>query len=385
MYAKASLLACLDDRQISADLDAASAKTRSIQANLKNWQAETKVLESDLARAQKLWEAGVFTKETLEHAQYKVEADKFEISRESEMLTNAQATERSLELEKEKTRITAPFDGIVARRYVRVGQKIGISDRLFWVTAISPLEVKFTLPERFVGKLKNGQVVSVELADGSPAVHHTAAITQISPVVDPSSGTIEIVARLAGSGPGSETWNARQHPSDQPEMNILEALEVALPDLPASTAQRRYPKLDPRVISKEHIEQGARVVLAKMPGSEVYLRFTPEHWRMLQLFNGERSYKQIADQILTEANVAFSEDDVKEFASHLETNGDLFYKTPLEKNITLRQKLGSERQKRDSMLPTSLTSRYTSGLTRMTTSPRSNRIWSSSTPPGSPC
>ena len=55
---KGQLLALLDDRQISADLDAASAKTRSIQDNLKNWQAETKVLESDLARAQKLWEAG---------------------------------------------------------------------------------------------------------------------------------------------------------------------------------------------------------------------------------------------------------------------------------------------------------------------------------------
>ena len=198
---KGQILARLDDRQISADLDAASAKTRSIQANLKNWEAETKVLESDLVRAQKLWEAGVFTKETLEHAQYKVEADKFEISRETEMLTNAQATERSLELEKEKTRITAPFDGIVARRYVRVGQKVGISDRLFWVTAVAPLEVKFTLPERFVGKLKNGQVVSVELADGSSAVHHTAAVTQISPVVDPSSGTIEVVARLQGKTP----------------------------------------------------------------------------------------------------------------------------------------------------------------------------------------
>jgi membrane fusion protein (multidrug efflux system) len=195
---KGQLLARLDDRQISADLDAASAKTRSIQENLKNWQAETKVLQSDLARAQKLWEAGVFTKETLEHAQYKVEADKFEISRETEMLTNAQATERSLELEKEKTRITAPFDGIVARRYVRVGQKVGISDRLFWVTAVSPLEVKFTLPEHFVSTIKNGQVVSVELAGGAPAVHHTAVVTQISPVVDPSSGTIEVVARLQG-------------------------------------------------------------------------------------------------------------------------------------------------------------------------------------------
>ena len=133
---KGQLLARLDDRQISADLDAASAKTRSIKADLKNWEAETKVLESDLVRAQKLWEAGVFTKETLEHAQYKVEADKFEINRQTELLTNAQATERSLELEKEKTRITAPFDGIVARRYVRVGQKVGISDRLFWVTAV---------------------------------------------------------------------------------------------------------------------------------------------------------------------------------------------------------------------------------------------------------
>jgi len=198
---KGQLLAKLDDRQISADLDAASAKTRSIQANLKNWEAETKVLESDLVRAQKLWEAGVFTKETLEHAQYKVEADKFEISRETELLSNAKSTERSLELEKEKTRIIAPFDGIVARRYVRAGQKVGIGDRLFWVTAVAPLEVKFTLPERFLGKVKNGQTVTVELTDGPSGVHHTATIRQISPVVDPSSGTIEIVARLQGPAP----------------------------------------------------------------------------------------------------------------------------------------------------------------------------------------
>ena len=196
---RGQLLAKLDDRQISADLDAASAKTRSIEANLKNWQAETKVLQSDLTRAQKLWEAGVFTKETLEHAQYKVEADKFEISRETELLSNAKSTERSLELEKEKTRIIAPFDGIVARRYVRAGQKVGIGDRLFWVTAVAPLEVKFTLPERFLGRVKNGQTVTVELTDGSSSVHHTATIRQISPVVDPSSGTIEIVARLQGS------------------------------------------------------------------------------------------------------------------------------------------------------------------------------------------
>jgi putative peptide zinc metalloprotease protein len=129
-------------------------------------------------------------------------------------------------------------------------------------------------------------------------------------------------------------------------MNILEALEVALPDLPAQTAQRRYPKLDPNVISKAHLEQGERVVLAKMPGTEVFLRLSPGQWQLLQLFNGERSYKQISDLSLEKANLHFSEEDVREFASFLGSQGELFYQTPLEKNITLRQKMSSERQKR---------------------------------------
>src|SRR5262249_16005065 len=54
---KGQLLATLDDRQISADLEAARAKTRSTENDLKNWEAEAKVLEADYARAQKLWEA----------------------------------------------------------------------------------------------------------------------------------------------------------------------------------------------------------------------------------------------------------------------------------------------------------------------------------------
>src|SRR5262249_12475307 len=52
---KGQLLAALDDRKITADLEAARAKTRSTEADLKNWQAEAKVLESDYARAEKLW------------------------------------------------------------------------------------------------------------------------------------------------------------------------------------------------------------------------------------------------------------------------------------------------------------------------------------------
>lgn len=195
------LLAKLDDRQISADVEAAAAKVRSIAANLKNWQAECKVLQADRSRAEKLYAAQVVPKEELEHAQYKEEADEFEVQREAESLNNAKAVQRSLELELEKTNIIAPFNGIVARRYARVGQRVSVGDRLFWITAMGPLQVKFTLPERLIGAVKKGQVISVTSIDASPAARHTAKIIDVSPVVDPSSGTIEVLAQIEGSAP----------------------------------------------------------------------------------------------------------------------------------------------------------------------------------------
>ena len=193
---KGELLARLDDRQISADLDAAEARVRALEANVENWKAETKVLQADRSRAEKLYADRVIAKEELDHAVYKEEADEFEVKRESESLNNARDVLRSLQLEKEKDNVTAPFDGIVARRYVRVGQKVAVGDRLFWVTAMAPLQVRFTLPERFFGKVHEGGMLSISSGDISPETKYSARIVQVSPVVDPSSGTLEVLALI---------------------------------------------------------------------------------------------------------------------------------------------------------------------------------------------
>ncbi len=200
---KGQLLAALDDRQISSDLEAARAKTRSTEADLKNWEAEAKVLDSDYARAEKMWEAEIIPKEQLEHAKYKAESDQWDVKRVSELLTNVRQAEHSLELELEKTQITAPFNGIVARRYVRAGQTVARNDRLFWVTAIAPLRIRVTLPEKFLGHIKSGTMIAVTPAeDLGPDRHYRAKVIQVSPVVDPSSDTIEILAELSGDTSG---------------------------------------------------------------------------------------------------------------------------------------------------------------------------------------
>jgi len=198
---KDDLLAKLDDRQILAERDAAAAKMRSSEADLKDWEAETGVAEADFKRAQAMRDAGINTQEQLDHAHYKLIGSQYEIEKAKQDLSNAQNNLRAMEIEVEKTRITAPFDGVVARRYVRVGQTIAVGDRLFWLTAVAPLQVKFTLPERWLGALKKGQTVSVSSADISPSLNHAAKVIDVSPVVDPSSGTIEVVAQIEGPAP----------------------------------------------------------------------------------------------------------------------------------------------------------------------------------------
>jgi membrane fusion protein (multidrug efflux system) len=191
------LLAELDGRQIQANLAAARAKTRSVEADLKNWEAEAEVLKADYGRQKNLFALGLTSQEQLEHAKYKAESDQWDILRVKETLNTAKEEEHSLELELEKTKVTAPFSGLIARRYVREGQNVAKGDRLFWVTAEAPLLMRFTLPEKYFGKMRNGQQVEVTCVD-TPAEKHLAKVKQVSPVVDPSSGTFEVLVELTG-------------------------------------------------------------------------------------------------------------------------------------------------------------------------------------------
>src|SRR5215472_5010054 len=129
-------------------------------------------------------------------------------------------------------------------------------------------------------------------------------------------------------------------------MNIVRALEVALPELPERLVRETPPKLDPRVISKEHIERGQPVVLVKMPGTDLTFRFVPFQWQLIQLFDGNRTCAEIGEQFQLDSGSATSEEEVQELAALLRTSTPLLYKTPLERNISLQQELRSARKKR---------------------------------------
>ena len=192
---KGQLLARLDDRQLVAELEAAQHRVRSIQADVNNWESEVKVREVDLQRSEQMLKDGIETQQQVDHDRYNLTATRYELERERENLMNAGSSLQVIELELEKTRISAPFNGVVARRYVRQGQRVAAGDKLFWVTAVEHLQVRFTVPERYSRSLKVGDQVSLTLSTGQGETT-SAKVIHVSPVVDPASGTVEVIALL---------------------------------------------------------------------------------------------------------------------------------------------------------------------------------------------
>ncbi len=69
----------------------------------------------------------------------------------------------------------------------------------------------------------------------------------------------------------------------------------------------------------------------------------PSYWELAKLFDGQRSYEEIAVLHSQQDGVEYSAETVREFASDLEANG-FWYKTPQEKNVLLMRQSQEERR-----------------------------------------
>jgi putative peptide zinc metalloprotease protein len=127
-------------------------------------------------------------------------------------------------------------------------------------------------------------------------------------------------------------------------MNLTRALDVALPDLPVLAVLDRAPRLPPDLVSKEHLEDGQPIVRVYVPSQEAIYRFPRSHWELAQLFDGHRSYQEIATLYSAQAGIEYGVEEVREFAASLEAD-EFWYKTPQEKNVLLMQMDAERRRK----------------------------------------
>jgi putative peptide zinc metalloprotease protein len=126
-------------------------------------------------------------------------------------------------------------------------------------------------------------------------------------------------------------------------MNITEALNVALPDLPARAVAQRYPRLHPDAVFREHLLDGKPMVRVAIPENQGLYTFSRQDWQIIQLFDGRRSYEEISDLNCEQNRVLYTPEQVRELASELEAI-NFWYRTQQEKNVLWLQKSAAERR-----------------------------------------
>ncbi|MBI2955709.1 MAG: efflux RND transporter periplasmic adaptor subunit [Acidobacteria bacterium] len=194
---KETILARLDDRELRAKLERAHAELEVAQNNVKFNEAELKARQAHYRRAQEMRRLGLNSEADLEEAEFRAKGAEYDLASWRAIVERTRADIRVLEVELDKTRVRAPFGGVVARRYIRTGQNVLKDEKCFRLSELYPLQVRFLVPETAAHRPRPGDVVNVAPVSDSQRVY-PARILRISPVVDPASGSYDVTAQLTG-------------------------------------------------------------------------------------------------------------------------------------------------------------------------------------------
>ena len=147
----------------------------------KQTEANLRKLERDFARNIELAKKGLISDGDFEKIKYDLEALK--AANDLAKLTLSYAD------------IRAPISGVVAERFVKIGNTIEIETPVFHLTSLEPLVAYLYVPEREYRTIRAGQraAVSVDALDGTL---FPATVARISPVVDPQTGTFKITVEV---------------------------------------------------------------------------------------------------------------------------------------------------------------------------------------------
>jgi putative peptide zinc metalloprotease protein len=129
-------------------------------------------------------------------------------------------------------------------------------------------------------------------------------------------------------------------------MNLSEALDAALPEIPrARLGRKKPPRIDPDLIVREDVTDGEPIVAVYQRSTANLLRLKPTQWQLARLFDGVRSYEEISAAFEAESGIPLEPEEVRTFAENMD-EGNFWYKNPQEKNIAMNEKLAAQRSRR---------------------------------------
>lgn len=183
----------VDENQVLLLINDAEYRHRVTQAEVERQQQRLR-----LERVEKMSQEGL------------VSAEEYDVA--SSQLKAATASWELAALELSYTRVTAPFAGRVVHRMVDVGQTVSSGTSLFVLADTHRLLARVHVPARELRRISTDQ--PVKLVVDSTGDRLEGRIDLVSPVVDPSTGTIKVTVEITDYPPTTR-------PGDFAEVSIV--------------------------------------------------------------------------------------------------------------------------------------------------------------------
>ncbi|MDM7457634.1 MAG: efflux RND transporter periplasmic adaptor subunit [Tepidimonas sp.] len=168
--------------QLLVQLDDALPRAELAQA-----QAQLAVQQANLRRNEELVAQGFVAQRVLDESRAAVQV--------------AQAQVDLAQARLARTRLVAPFDGVVGIRTVHVGEYVKDGAELVHLEDLSQLVVDFRLPERLQPRVRIGQSLQLQV-DARPGQAVPARIAAIDPALDVDGRALVVRAALDGGRHG---------------------------------------------------------------------------------------------------------------------------------------------------------------------------------------
>jgi membrane fusion protein (multidrug efflux system) len=173
-----------EGQRVGAGQAVAELENDEQRITLERTQTTLDTRQRELDRVQRLFDQNL------------VSEDAFEKARRDALDAKHAADLARLELD--RTVIHSPFDAMVVRRHLDVGNTVTPGTPVYDLADISPLYADVNVPERHVARLSVGQEVRLT-PDASPQ-GVSAKIERIAPAVDPTTGTVKVTLAVGESG-----------------------------------------------------------------------------------------------------------------------------------------------------------------------------------------
>ena len=191
-------VALLERDLIDAQLAEACAGLAAAEANLGQVEANLKVLAIDRTRMENLLRERAVARQKVDHiqAQYNAMIEQRALARAQ--IEKSQAVIRQLTVLSTDHTLRAPIDGIVAQRYLDVGNMTAPGVPLFSLVDDRTVKIVTTVAEKDWPAVQKGMAAEVRV-DAHPGKVFQGRVALVSPLVDPATRTARVEIHVPNS------------------------------------------------------------------------------------------------------------------------------------------------------------------------------------------